>query len=289
MSDREPTSRGVFDTVDEDPVDRAAAALDSRGPALAGAFLRSIPFLFRDGVPFVPGRSTAETRGAVEDALAAPRHVTAMRIEPDGAQAALIVDAVAVAFLLDGALGGDGSSPPALSPDGITGPQRALLGRVLAGVTPAFSSVLEAGLSRTLKRREANEEAPRDEPMIALRFKLGNDGVGGVIVLVLSTSALLGASGPGRKQGTFDPVVAAALSEAPLELVVELGRVRRALGDIVSLRVGDVLELPTPVGSSVPVRVDGHVLFRGHPITSGSHVAVKIAPSDEGGMTVRAT
>jgi hypothetical protein len=287
MNPPSDSARDVFDTESEDPVDRAATALDGRGQALASAFLRAIPFLFRDGVPLAPLRATAEVRAAVEDALTSPRHVLPLRIEPDGASASLLLDAAAVAFLLDGALGGDGSSPPTLAPDGITGPQRALLGRVLAGVVPAFSSVMEAALGLRFKKREAGDDGSREEPVIALRFRLGEGGAGGTIVLALAKAALLGASSPGRKAGAFDPAVAAALAEAPLLLVAELGRIRLTLGEVAELQVGDVLELPTTVGSAVPVRVEGHVLFRAHPITSGSHVAVRIASSDDNGVTVK--
>lgn len=275
MNDPEDAPSEIFETITEDPLDHAAAELDGRARALAAAFCRAIPFLFRDGVAVTPDRAGAATRASLDDELAAPRHTTSLRIEPEGAPAALVLDATAVAFLLDGALGGDGSSPPALTPEGLTGPQRALLGRVLGGVVPAFSAVLEGGLGVKLKRREGEGEGSRDDRLIVLRFRLGEGGAGGVVALGLSQVALVGAA-PGKKSDALDPVLAAALGEATLELVVELGRVRLTLPEVAALRVGDVLALATPVGSTVSVRIDEHVLFRGHPVTSGAHVAVRL-------------
>lgn len=275
MNDPEDAPSEIFETITEDPLDHAAAELDGRARALAAAFCRAIPFLFRDGVAVTPDRAGAATRASLDDELAAPRHTTSLRIEPEGAPAALVLDATAVAFLLDGALGGDGSSPPALTPEGLTSPQRALLGRVLGGVVPAFSAVLEGGLGVKLKRREGEGEGSRDDRLIVLRFRLGEGGAGGVVALGLSQVALVGAA-PGKKSDALDPALAAALGEAPLELVVELGRVRLTLPEVAALRVGDVLALATPVGSTVSVRIDEHVLFRGHPVTSGAHVAVRL-------------
>lgn len=276
MFDLDDAPPEIFETITEDPLHHAAAELDGRARALAAAFSRAIPFLFRDGVAVVPDPAGAATRAALDDELAAPRHTMPLRIEPDGAPAALVLDAAAVAFLLDGALGGDGSNPPALAPEGLTGPQRALLGRVLGGVVPAFSAVLEGGLGVKLQRRAGEGEGARDDRMIVLRFRMGEGGAGGVVALALAQGALVGAA-PGKKADALDPVLATALGEAPLELVVELGRVRLTLPEVAALRVGDVLALATPVGSTVSVRVDEHVLFRAHPVTSGAHVAVRIA------------
>lgn len=276
MSDLDDTPREVFEVVDEDPKERATAELDVRSATLAAALRRAVPFLFRGGHPVTADAAEATTLAALEEELGTPRHVLPLRIEPDGVAAALLCDAAAVAFLLDGALGGDGSSPPTLTPEGLTGPQRALLQRVIAGIVPGFSATLEAGLGLTLRRPTPPDE-PLPKDVTALRFRLGEGGVGGCVALALGRQAMLAAASPARRSSASDPILTAALGAVEIEIVVELGRLRLTLGEVASLRVGDVLGLPTPVGSAVNVRTDGRMLFRGHPTTSGTHVAVRVS------------
>jgi hypothetical protein len=275
----EDDPEGALFGASEDPLDVALGELSLRGGPLGAALKRAIPFLFRDGVAVAAAPAVSVDRAAFEAELGSPRHVVTLCTEPEG-YAALLLDAPAVAFLLDGALGGNGANPPALAAEGITGPQKALLGRILATVVPAFSAALEAGLGLKLKRPTPGDDHGPPDTVAALRFRLGEEGVGGSISLTLAPAALLAGSAPGKKAaaGGFDPVLGAALGNCELELVAELGRVKLTLHQLAGLQVGDVLDLPTPVGSAIPVRVDGRVLFRGHPITSGSHVAVRVAP-----------
>src|SRR5262249_3876745 len=151
---------------------------------------------------------------------------------------AIILDATAIAFLLDGALGGDGSSPPALAPEGLTGPQRALIGRLMGAVPPALSAVLEATLGMRIKKPAAGDEAPAPSDVIALRLRLGEGGSAGSVLLVIGRDALVSAAGATRRAAGVDPILAAALGTVEIELVVELGRVRLSLQEVASLRVG---------------------------------------------------
>jgi flagellar motor switch protein FliM len=277
MNTLDEESAAIFEVATEDPDGRAGAALDGRASALAAALRRAIPFLFRDNVAVVPEPSGPGSLAELADEPGAPRHTVALRTDPDGAAAVLSVDAIAVAFLLDGALGGSGSSPPALAAEGLTGPQRALLGRLLAGLVPAFAAVLEAGLGVRLRKPATPDEEGRVAPLILVRFRLGEAGAAGTVTLALAREAILSSSSAGRRTDAMNALVAAALGAVELELIVELGRVRLTLRDLAALRVGDVLALPTVVGAAVPVRADGQVLLRGHPTTSGSHVALRVA------------
>lgn len=278
MNERDDDPESGLFGASEDPLDVALGELSARGGPLGAALKRAIPFLFRDGVAVAADPAVSVDRASFEAELAAPRHVVTLCTEPTGF-AALLLDAPAVAFLLDGALGGNGANPPALAAEGITGPQKALLGRILGTVVPAFSAPLEAAMGLRLRRPAAGDDLDAPATVAALRFRLGEDGVGGSIALTLASGALLACAAPGKKSapGGFDPVLAAALGNCELELVAELGRVKLTLHQLAGLHVGDVLDLPTPVGSAIPVRVDDRVLFRGHPITSGSHVAVRVA------------
>jgi flagellar motor switch protein FliM len=244
--------------------------------SLGAALRRAFPFMLRRGVAVTPEPASSSSMPALEETLGAPRYVIHLEAAPGNVRGSLIFDAKAIAFLFDGALGGDGSAPPVLGPDELTRAQRALITRCVSGVVPALSAVLEAELGLALRRLDAAEEAPGEAELAVLRWGLGEDGQGGGVVLALDRAALLGAPTERAWDGVIAPAVVRALGAVELLLVAELGRVRLSLGELAALRVGDALTVPLSVGGVVPVRVDGRVMFEGHPTTQGTRVAVRI-------------
>jgi flagellar motor switch protein FliM len=276
VSADEPEIRDLFGAASGGPSERARAELDRVGASLAAALRRAFPFMLRRGVPVTPEPASSSSMAALEEALGSPRYVIHLEAQPGDVRGALIFDPTALAFVFDGALGGDGSAPPVLGSDELTRPQRALVARFVSGVVPALSAVLEAELGLALRRLDAAEDAPGEAELATLRWGLGVDGVGGGIVLALDRAALLGAPAERTWDGAVAPAVVKALGAVELLLTAELGRVRLSLGELAALRVGDALTVPLSVGSVVPVRVDGRVLFEGHPTTQGTRVAVRI-------------
>jgi flagellar motor switch protein FliM len=84
----------------------------------------------------------------------------------------------------------------------------------------------------------------------------------------------------GRAAGARFPSWSDALREllAPteVEVVAELGTERMRLGDVLALRAGDVLTLPTGREGPVTVRVEGQVVFVGAPGVARGSNAVRI-------------
>jgi flagellar motor switch protein FliM len=210
--------------------------------------------------------------------LKRPMHATHLR-SAAGARGALILDAGAIAMVLDGVLGGDGRAPPQLQSDGLTAPQVALLARVIEGAVRSLSEALERRFGFTLKSGAPDaDEASSEGAPIVCSFDIECGEQTGRVVLLLAKEALLGnaeADGPAPPEP--DERVARVLADVDLDLVVELARVQMPLGRLASLKVGDVVRLDLPVGAAVDVRADGHVVLRGHPTTNAGQIAIRVA------------
>ncbi len=270
--------------VEGDRVRRAASTLERISPLLASAVKRAMPFLASRGATVALSFARATPIGDLVAELSRPIHAAHFVSTPGGAHGAVVLDGGAIAMILDGVLGGDGTTPPTLDEAGLTGPQKALLARVLDGVTRAFSDVLAKKLGLTLQATAPDAEAAMTEGApVACCLELGSGAQVGRVVLLLAKEALLGEADVREDAGhVSDPRVAAVVGQVELEIVAELARVRMTLGRISTLKVGDTIRLDVPVGAAVNVRVDGHKLLRGHPTTSLGQIAIRVA-SGHGG------
>jgi flagellar motor switch protein FliM len=198
--------------------------------------------------------------------------------DPGGWRAALVIDANATSFLMEGALGGDGSSLPELSSKGLSGAQAAIIGRVADRIATAFSSVLVESTRFGFTKLPSTTEGPPGGALLAsLGLGLGEHSEYGTLTLLLAKEALLGtAAAPAAREAPVDPRVIGTLVGVELELVVELGRLSMTLGALSALRAGDTLLLDVPVDGTVAVRVGDQNLLTGRPTTSGSRLAVRV-------------
>jgi flagellar motor switch protein FliM len=261
-------------------VRRAAAALEQASPQLASAIRRSMPFLGRHGTPVALCFARAIPIGELLVDLPRPVHATHVAVAPGGSRGAIILDAGAIAMVLDGVLGGDGTAPPQLDAAGLTPPQIALISRVIEGVVRSFSEVLSRRFGITLEvNLPDGDDASSETAPVVCSFELGADPQKGRVMLLVAKEALLGAAEEQSDQSTqaLDPRVAQVVEQVELDLVAELARMKMTLGHLSSLRVGDTIRLDVPVGGSINVRADGRVVLRGHPTTSAGQIAIRIA------------
>jgi flagellar motor switch protein FliN/FliY len=262
-------------------VRRAATALERESPQLASALRRAMPFLARRGGQVTLCFARAMPISELLDDLARPLHATHLRAAGGnrGARGALILDAGAIAMVLDGVLGGDGRSPPQLNPAGLTAPQVALIARVIEGAVRSLSEVLSRKFGFTLEAvaPDADEASSEGAPIVC-SFDIACGGQTGRVVLFLAKEAILGTpDSDGAPAPEPDARVAGVLADVDLELVVELARAHMPLGKLASLKVGDVIRLDLPVGAAVDVRADGHVVLRGHPTTHSGQIAIRVS------------
>ena len=261
-------------------VRRAASALEQASPQLASALRRAMPFLARHGTQVALCFARAIPIGELLSDLPRPIHATHVVVAPGGAHGAVILDAGAIAMVLDGVLGGDGTAPPPLDAAGLTPPQVALVARVVDGVVRSFSEVLTRRFGIGLEQSAPDGDAATSEGApIACSFELGAGPQLGRVMLLVAKEALLGNADDRREAptGAVDPRVAGVVEQVELDLVAELARMKITLGHLSGLRVGDTIRLDVPVGGAISVRADGRVVLRGHPTTSAGQIAIRIA------------
>ena len=76
----------------------------------------------------------------------------------------------------------------------------------------------------------------------------------------------------------FDPAqLEALLHDVPLEVTVELGRIRMNLADLAArLGPGSIVTLDTPTGAPLDVRVNNRLIARAEAIAIGEKVGIRI-------------
>ncbi|MEJ7600377.1 MAG: FliM/FliN family flagellar motor switch protein [Kofleriaceae bacterium] len=77
---------------------------------------------------------------------------------------------------------------------------------------------------------------------------------------------------------TFDPqALEALLHDVPLEVTVELGRIRMNLSELASrLGPGSIIILDTPTGAPLDVRVNSRLIARAEAIAVGEKCGIRI-------------
>ncbi len=78
---------------------------------------------------------------------------------------------------------------------------------------------------------------------------------------------------------SFDPqAIEALLHDVPLEITVELGRVRMNLSELAArLGPGSIITLDTPTGAPLDVRVNGRLVARAEAIAVGEKCGIRIS------------
>lgn len=76
----------------------------------------------------------------------------------------------------------------------------------------------------------------------------------------------------------FDPAaLEALLHDVPLELTVELGRIRLSLSDLAArLGPGSIITLDTATGAPLDVRVNNRLVARAEAIAVGEKVGIRV-------------
>jgi flagellar motor switch/type III secretory pathway protein FliN len=206
---------------------------------------------------------------------------------------ALQFDSLAIAALLDGLFAApksdsedqeDGAEGDADSPslgDALTLAQRALIKRLCgdlsALVKQPMTDLCKVKLGApefvNLKRGELPE---LDDDAIGIDCKIENVRRPWAIRLWMGAEALQQLAAKESAATSVAPSFGAAALRIPVTVVAELGRVTLKLSQVLGLRVGDTLRLPSQANDPVLVRVEGVPKFDAVPVISRGQVAVKI-------------
>lgn len=257
-------------------------AMSRIGNRFAKAGKKALPFLARrrsrllpqsvaivDGLPSAPGRGVR-----VEIALE----------ERDGTGwGELCINSDGLSVILEGMLGSTDGAATALG-DELTPAARALVMRVAKALAGDFAIAIkeEVGIDfevtsiKSVAPGDATEAKSSDGLRVDCQFE--NYGDAACVALSISAESLEEAAReheePPAQQG--DPRVMEGLRDVPVEIVAELGCAMLSLHRVLSLKVGEVVRLPTALDDAIAVRVAGVRKFNAVPVASRGQVAIEI-------------
>ena len=247
---------------------------------------RSLPFLVKRRCRLVAGQV-----GDAQIALAEPSVGPFCQITLESAGkpgwAAIRVDTGAIQLIVDGSLGGaapeEGEEPEPVAMTHISLAQRALVTRVARALGNDLAEAIrdETGVAVQVTRAECMRGG--DEPLLpkdAVAAECSFEGLPSRAALWLFASGEV-LEAAARERGAAglsagDPRMSLAMSEVPVDVVAELGRVSIGLRRVLSLRPGEVLRLSTATDDPIQVRIGGLAKLYGVPVLSRGQVSVQV-------------
>jgi flagellar motor switch/type III secretory pathway protein FliN len=281
---------------DQDQFEGALSSLTTIAAPFCRGLRRTIPFLGRQRARL----SVGEARAAHDKALAPPADGPSFLVKLDSAEqvwAALHFDGAAILALVDGFFGApsedvdedqpeQGSDVEDTRPplgDGLTLAQRALLRRLCGDISTQLQALVETQCKVKLSvselsslKRDEWPDLPHDA--VAIDCRIEEVPYPWLIRLFMGSSALqkLSAASGASNETDNGHEMATAVLRVPVTVVAELGRVTLKLSQVLGLRAGDTLRLPSAANDPVVVRVEGVPKFDAVPVISRGQVAVKI-------------
>ena len=267
---------------------RVLGAMDERKEEIVSALRRAIPFLIRKSVEITVEPARLSTSRELKEELGTPSFLVPLATDPGGSRALIGFDAAAIGFILTGVLGGAlEDAEPATE---LTPPQRAVLGGLADQLTKRLSdSFCNAGFG--LRRLPASASVPSDAQLATVTISLGEDSPRRGTLAIAREALQMVTSGqfPTSRSASDAARVPSILGQAEIEVICELGRLRRTVSEVEALRVGDTIRLDTLVEDALVLHVQNHPILRGHPTTQGTRIAITVteaAPGTRPAITV---
>lgn len=250
---------------------------------------RAMPFLARQRARVVLGDATLARDGALPEPSDGPSFLVTLESAGD-LWAAVAFDGAAILALVEGLFGGaepmDDADPldsRAGLGDTLTLAQQAMLRRLCADLAKRLLHSIEAQTGQKLSVTELVSFERGEFPELAADALAIDCHVEAVahpwaIRVFMGADALqkLTARESATKEVDAGPSMAAAAVRIPVTVVAELGRVTLRLSQVLGLRAGDTVRLPSAANDPVLVRVEGVPKFDAVPVISRGQVAVKI-------------
>jgi flagellar motor switch/type III secretory pathway protein FliN len=295
MHPKEPQIRPFeIGALDENQLHGAIFALTQIATPFCRELRRAMPFLARQRARLVLGEAALASDGTLPEATEGPSFLVTME-SPGDLWAAVSFDGAAILALVEGLFGGaaepseeaDGSDDPPESRQALgetlTLAQRAMLRRLCADLAGRLLRLVEAQTGQKLSVTELVSLKRGEFPELAADALAIDCRIEGVahpwtVRVFMGADALqkLTAQESGSKEADAGPTMAMAAVRVPVMVVAELGRVTLRLSQVLGLRVGDTLRLPSAANDPVLVRVEGVPKFDAVPVISRGQVAVKI-------------
>jgi hypothetical protein len=261
-------------------------AMSRIGLKFSRAGRKALPFLVRRRARLLPQAvAIVDALSTAQDLGRGVRLEIGLEEKGGSGWGDLIINAEGLAVILEGTLGAaEGAAGPAALGDDITPAARALATRVARALAADFVQAIkeevgiafQVGLVRSVSPGDGGDGRSSD----GLRVDCLFEGMAetAVIALVLSAESLEEAAReheePPVQQG--DPRVSDSLKEVPVQVIAELGCATLSLDRVLSLKVGEVLRLPTALDDAITIRVAGVKKFHAVPVASRGQIAVEI-------------
>ena len=263
------------------------AAMTKIGIEFARACRRSLPFLVRYACTLKPGSVEIVTSAADFATEPSDQSYPVNLTTADGRSwGAIRLDGGAVAFVLEGTLGGRGTFVGSEERFQLSSAQRSLMTRVSQSIAADFAHAVskECGLSLA-PIDMVNDKMPDAGDVLRIACQIDGLPITANIIIAVSAPALENATKDHAAEGELpvsgDPRIGEALQEVSLEVRAELGRTTLGLKRVLSLQPGDIIRLPTATDDPLTIRVGGLEKFHGVPIISRGQNAIEIRSRHE--------
>ena len=280
----EPALRSVDLTGRERHLRSAMNAMARVATSFTRAARRSLPFLvLRKSRLISQPVAIASAPGHGEESEALALH--ALYEEEGGAAwAQVTLNDVALALVLEGALGALESKGAFSFGSELTLAQRALAARLIRGLGGDLLTALRGEVDVKLKLAQVFVSPADGVESGQHQDGLGVDCLiegapGALITIVVQAGALEAAArheDEEEEPQQGDPRMPQIVQEVPVLIVAELGRLKVGLRSLLELQVGQVLRLSTAVDDPVRIEVEGLKKFFGSPVVSRGQLAVEI-------------
>jgi flagellar motor switch/type III secretory pathway protein FliN len=256
-----------------------------------------MPFLARQRARLVLSEAVLASDETLPPPAEGPSYLVTLESAGD-LWAALCFDGAAILALVEGLFGGASEEPAEEGdPDGAEAPdmrqalgealtlaQRAMLRRLCTDIAARLVRLIEAQTGQKLTITDLTSLKRGEFPELATDALAVDCRVEGVTHpwsarLFMGADALQKLSAQqdtANKEVNDGPTMAMAAVRIPVTVIAELGRVTLRLSQVLGLRPGDTLRLPSAVNDPVLVRVEGVPKFDAVPVISRGQVAVKI-------------
>jgi flagellar motor switch/type III secretory pathway protein FliN len=284
-----------FGSLDDNKSEGALNSLTEAATIFSRGLRRAIPFLARQRAKVNLGEAHPADDAALSPLADGPSFVVQLE-SPEQVWAALHFDSNAIVGLLDGLFGSpneaaEGEEDAAEGAEeeerqslgeALTLAQRALLKRLGKDIAlmlrDPVEAVCKAKLSVTeLRSLKRGEPAELPEDLIAIDCRIDDVPHPWAIRVCMGAKTLTAINTEENAPATdAGPTMVDAAVRVPVTVVAELGRVTLKLSQVLALRAGDTLRLPSAANDPVLVRVEGVPKFDAVPVISRGQVAVKI-------------
>jgi len=257
-------------------------AMSRIGNRFARAGRKALPFMARRRSRLVP-QSVAIVDGLPGGHAPGVRLEIALEERGGSGWGELNINSQGLSVILEGTLGAGDGGPTALGDD-LTPAARALVMRVarvlandlVASIKEEVGLDFDVTVIRSVSTDDGSEAKSSDGLSIDCLFEGYGDGP--CIAIALSAESLEEAAReqeePPAQQG--DPRVVDSLREVPVDLIAELGCAMLSLHRVLSLKVGEVVRLPTALDDPIAVRIAGVRKFDAVPVASRGQIAIEI-------------